>query len=155
GRRVKVLVFGNSGSGKSTYARALATREGLAHLDLDSIVWESGKLASEGYVGYIDLNCIVNGNGIYPLEFTARFGYPTISIQQEGMTPPIGQFLTDLAAGVNPKLKVKSGFQIGCASSFHRSRSTMMRRSSPYRSMRPSFSRRAFPKRFTSRTSCR
>ena len=22
------------------------------------------KLASEGYVGYIDLNCIVNGNGI-------------------------------------------------------------------------------------------
>jgi phosphoribosylamine-glycine ligase len=31
------------------------------------------KLAEEGYVGYIDVNCIVNGNGIYPLEFTARF----------------------------------------------------------------------------------
>jgi phosphoribosylamine---glycine ligase len=43
------------------------------------------KLAEEGYVGYIDLNCIVNNNGIYPLEFTSRFGYPTISIQQEGM----------------------------------------------------------------------
>ncbi|MFO7276186.1 MAG: phosphoribosylglycinamide synthetase C domain-containing protein [Pseudomonadota bacterium] len=71
------------------------------------------RLAEEGYVGYIDLNCIVNGNGIYPLEFTARFGYPTISIQQEGMITPIGQFLHDLAAGLNPKLKVKSGFQIG------------------------------------------
>jgi adenylate kinase family enzyme len=42
---MKVLVFGNSGSGKSTYARTLATREGLAHLDLDSIVWEPGKVA--------------------------------------------------------------------------------------------------------------
>jgi adenylate kinase family enzyme len=42
---MKVLVFGNSGSGKSTYARALATREGLAHLDLDSVVWEPGKIA--------------------------------------------------------------------------------------------------------------
>src|SRR4029453_14640164 len=42
---MKVLVFGNSGSGKSTYARALATREDLAHLDLDSVVWEPGKIA--------------------------------------------------------------------------------------------------------------
>ena len=71
------------------------------------------RLVEEGYVGYIDLNCIVNGNGIYPLEFTSRFGYPTISIQQEGMITPIGRFLADLAAGVNPKLRVKSGFQIG------------------------------------------
>lgn len=46
------------------------------------------QLAEEGYVVYIDVNCIVNGNGIYPLEFTARFGYPTISIQQAGMTTP-------------------------------------------------------------------
>ena len=42
---MKVLVFGNSGSGKSMYAQAFAMREGLAHLDLDSIVWEPGKIA--------------------------------------------------------------------------------------------------------------
>jgi phosphoribosylamine--glycine ligase len=71
------------------------------------------KLAEEGYVGYIDVNCIVNGNGIYPLEFTSRFGYPTISIQQAGMTTPIGQFFWDLANGSDPRLRVKSGFQIG------------------------------------------
>ena len=70
-------------------------------------------LASEGYVGYIDLNCIVNNHGIYPLEFTARFGYPTISIQQAGMMTPIGQFFLDLANGNDPKLKTRSGFQIG------------------------------------------
>lgn len=70
-------------------------------------------LAREGYVGYIDLNCIVNGQGIYPLEFTSRFGYPSIMIQQEGMTTPIGEFFHDLAAGTLTKFKVKSGFQIG------------------------------------------
>jgi phosphoribosylamine--glycine ligase len=70
-------------------------------------------LAREKYVGYIDLNCIVNGQGIYPLEFTARFGYPTIMIQQEGMLTPIGEFLHDLAAGSLSKFRVKSGFQIG------------------------------------------
>jgi phosphoribosylamine--glycine ligase len=55
----------------------------------------------------------VNGNGIYPLEFTSRFVYPTISVQQAGMNTPIGQFFWDLANGNDPKLRVKSGFQIG------------------------------------------
>ncbi len=72
-----------------------------------------GRLAEEKYVGYIDVNCIVNNNGIYPLEFTSRFGYPSIFIQQEGMITPIGHFLWDLAHGADPKLKVKSGFQVG------------------------------------------
>jgi len=42
---VRILVFGNSGSGKSWYARALAQEHGLAHLDLDTIVWEPGQIA--------------------------------------------------------------------------------------------------------------
>jgi len=71
------------------------------------------KLKQEGYVGYIDLNCIVNGNGIYPLEFTCRFGYPTIFIQQDSMATPIGEFFYQLASGEVSKFKVKSGFHIG------------------------------------------
>lgn len=70
-------------------------------------------LQREHYVGYIDLNCIVNGNGIYPLEFTARFGYPTISIQQEGILMPISEFLYGLADGSLKQFKVRNGFQIG------------------------------------------
>jgi phosphoribosylamine--glycine ligase len=86
---------------------------GPNHLFNQTLLKMEPKLAEEGYVGYIDLNCIVNNNGIYPLEFTARFGYPTISIQQAGMITPIGQFFWDLANGADPKLKVRSGFQIG------------------------------------------
>jgi phosphoribosylamine--glycine ligase len=71
------------------------------------------RLREERFVGYIDVNCIVNSNGIYPLEFTARFGYPTISIQQEGMLTPIGEVLYGLADGSLTRFKTRSGFQVG------------------------------------------
>jgi len=35
----KLLLFGNSSSGKSTLAKKLASLENLAHLDLDSLAW--------------------------------------------------------------------------------------------------------------------
>src|SRR3989338_1233841 len=70
-------------------------------------------LVESGYVGYIDINCIVNGRGIYPLEWTARFGYPTIFVQLEGITMPTAEWLHKLAKGENFELKTKKGFQIG------------------------------------------
>ena len=66
-----------------------------------------------GYVGYIDINCVVNGRGIYPLEYTCRFGYPHISIAMEGITSEWGEFLYAIARGQNYELKAKRGFQIG------------------------------------------
>ena len=71
------------------------------------------KLAEARYSSYIDINCIVNNNGIYPLEFTSRFGYPAISIQQEGLLTPMGELLRELAAGTTTSLRARSGFQIG------------------------------------------
>jgi phosphoribosylamine---glycine ligase len=71
------------------------------------------RLRDEAYVGYIDVNCIVNANGIYPLEFTARFGYPTISIQQEGLLTPMNELLHGLASGELSKVRARGGFQVG------------------------------------------
>ena len=67
---MKVLVFGNSGSGKSTYAHAIAAREDLAHLDLDSIVWEPGKIAMQRSTESVtaDLRSFIDSHGAWVIE---------------------------------------------------------------------------------------
>ncbi len=72
-----------------------------------------GKLRESGYVGYFDINTITNAKGIYPLEVTARFGYPHISIAMEGVVSPWGEFLHAIASGQNYELKTNRGFQVG------------------------------------------
>ncbi|MFA6073445.1 MAG: phosphoribosylamine--glycine ligase [Candidatus Woesearchaeota archaeon] len=79
----------------------------------ETLVKFEEELSKHNFTGYIDINCIVNETGIYPLEFTSRFGYPTISIQIEGIKSPIGEFFFKLANGEEFKLKTKKGFQIG------------------------------------------
>ncbi len=71
------------------------------------------KLAASKYVGYIDINSIANNKGIYPLEWTSRLGYPTISIQMEGVTNEWGTFLNEIAQGKDAQLKTKKGYQVG------------------------------------------
>tara|TARA_R110000868_G_scaffold193350_1_gene438185 strand:+ start:16272 stop:17582 length:1311 start_codon:yes stop_codon:yes gene_type:complete len=70
-------------------------------------------LAKGGFIGQLDINCIVNGNGIYPLEFTSRFGYPQIFIQRAGILEPLGNMFYKLASGQNFKINVRKGFQVG------------------------------------------
>jgi phosphoribosylamine--glycine ligase len=70
-------------------------------------------LAKSGYVGYVDINCIANAKGIFPLEFTCRFGYPIISIQLEGILSNVGETLYRMARGENFEIKTKKGFQLG------------------------------------------
>ncbi|MEJ6547169.1 MAG: phosphoribosylamine--glycine ligase [Flavobacteriaceae bacterium] len=70
-------------------------------------------LATQDFVGQLDINCIVNGSGIYPLEFTSRFGYPQIYIQRAGIIEPLGALFYKLAAGISFKIQVKKGFQVG------------------------------------------
>ncbi|HLD76170.1 MAG TPA: hypothetical protein VI874_04075, partial [Candidatus Norongarragalinales archaeon] len=70
------------------------------------------KLAACGYAGVIDLNCIANARGVYPLEFTSRFGYPNIQLMSEGVISPWGEFLYRLAKGEEAELRNKKGFQV-------------------------------------------
>ena len=67
---MKVLVFGNSGSGKSTYSQSLAARHGLPHLDLDSIVWEPNQISVQRTQSEIaaSLDAFISDNASWVIE---------------------------------------------------------------------------------------
>ena len=67
---MRVLIMGNSGSGKSHRAQALAARHGLVHLDLDTIVWEPGQIAVPRAPGQVqaDLLAFVTGQDAWVAE---------------------------------------------------------------------------------------
>lgn len=71
------------------------------------------RLAEIGFIGYFDINCIANSRGIYPLEITPRFGYPTINIQMEGILNRWSDLLEALANRQPFTLKTVKGFQVG------------------------------------------
>ena len=70
-------------------------------------------LRQHGYCGYINLNTIVNADGIWPLEFTCRFGYPGYSILEPlQKTSWSGLFKTMVTRSGEP-LETRSGFSVG------------------------------------------
>jgi len=65
-------------------------------------------LVEEGYIGYCDINCIATPEHLYPLEFTTRFGYPTIQLKMETISGDIGELFYEISSGVDHKFPVKS-----------------------------------------------
>ncbi len=64
------------------------------------------------YRGDIDINCIVNETGAYPLEATPRFGSPIIYLQSEIHKSPWAEFLKAIADGKQYNLKWKRGYGV-------------------------------------------
>jgi adenylate kinase family enzyme len=66
----RLLIMGNSGSGKSSYAAKLASEVDLAYLELDSIVWEPHKIAVARSFdcARADLFAFMGSNGRWVIE---------------------------------------------------------------------------------------
>jgi phosphoribosylamine--glycine ligase len=58
----------------------VATYTGAAPLFDRTLAKLEPLLAGHGHIGWINLNCIVNEGGVWPLEFTCRFGYPGFAV---------------------------------------------------------------------------
>ncbi|MCA9358394.1 hypothetical protein KC902_03985 [Candidatus Kaiserbacteria bacterium] len=56
-------------------------------------------LTEIGYKGDIDVGCIVNEDGVWPLETTTRFGTPSTELQCELQISPWGDMLKSIADG--------------------------------------------------------
>jgi phosphoribosylamine--glycine ligase len=67
-------------------------------------------LKSIKFKGYFDINCIVNEDGVWPLEATARLGQPTIQVQIALHISPWGEFLKAVANGKPHKLDYRKGY---------------------------------------------
>jgi phosphoribosylamine--glycine ligase len=71
------------------------------------------RLRAHGHVGYVNLNTIVNDRGIWPLEFTSRFGYPGFAILAPLQDIGWGALLSAVAGGTSRGFPTRPGFCVG------------------------------------------
>jgi phosphoribosylamine---glycine ligase len=70
-------------------------------------------LKENGYCGYINLNTIVNRGGIWPLEFTCRFGYPGYAILDPLQRTRWAELFRAMLDRHSSRLEVEPGFSVG------------------------------------------
>jgi phosphoribosylamine--glycine ligase len=70
-------------------------------------------LRNRNHVGYVNLNTIVNDDGIWPLEFTCRFGYPGFAVLDPLQRTPWGELFRRMASQSDATLDAEPGFSVG------------------------------------------
>jgi phosphoribosylamine--glycine ligase len=84
---------------ESFFARTLARME--------------SRLRDHRHVGYVNINTIVNADGIWPLEFSCRFGYPGFAILAPLQTTGWGELFRAMVRREPTTLETAPGFCLG------------------------------------------
>lgn len=109
----KKLMNGDMGvnTGEQGTVLRFVNESKLANLVLSPLIKPLQRL---GYVGYIDVNCLIDDKGQpWPLEFTMRPGWPTMNIQLALHNGDSVQWLMDLANGKDAKNFSQNSIAIG------------------------------------------
>ncbi len=69
--------------------------------------------AAAGHVGYVNLNMIVDAEGIWPLEFTCRFGNPGFAILAPLQTAGWGDLFQRMLRGGHTGFSTQDGWCLG------------------------------------------
>lgn len=80
----------------------------------ETLIKLTKRMRKHKYVGPVDVNCVVNEDGIYALEFTPRFGYDAFPTLLTCLCDfDFGGFIDDLARGDKSEVKLSPGFGAG------------------------------------------
>ena len=91
----------------------LASYEGAAPLFEAALAPLAPRLAAAGHVGYVNVNAIANEMGLWPLEFTCRFGNPGFAVLAVLQRDGWGDLLERMTAGGSESFATHPGWSVG------------------------------------------
>jgi phosphoribosylamine--glycine ligase len=91
----------------------LATFDGPHTLFDATLAKLAPRFAEAGHVGWVNLNLIVNADGVWPLEFTCRFGYPGVFVLAPLQRVAWGSLLDRVASGACTQFETAPGWSVG------------------------------------------
>ena len=71
------------------------------------------ELRNARHCGYVNINTIVNDAGVWPLEFTCRFGYPGFAICDALHSEGWDRILTKMTRGGDRSIGTREGYAVG------------------------------------------
>lgn len=114
----KRLTAGNDGDGMGHLTGEMGevaywVKPNQTKLFTDALAKVLPRFIKEGYVGFLDISFIANEEGLWPMEFTDRPGYPPIYLMIETITSKLGEMFYACAVGQDYKVTVKPHWSAG------------------------------------------
>lgn len=105
----KRLMPGNLGPQTGCMGNVVITSTGDKLID-ETVKKLSPFLKRVGYRGPVDVNTMVNADGVFALEATTRMGYDAVEALMEGLNEPVTDLLFETAIGVKKNIDVSPHF---------------------------------------------